>query len=63
VKEFADKISPNATKITLKPSEVMIKRIIQLQCRTDKDHNKYQLVYSLFRKLSIGQAIIFTNVC
>jgi len=61
VKEFADKICPDATKITLKPSEVMLNRIMQLQCRTDEKHDKYNLVYTLFRKLSIGQAIIFTN--
>ena len=63
VKEFADKIAPNATKITLKPSEVMLKRIMQLQCHTDDAHDKYSLVKSVFSKMSIGQAIIFTNVC
>ena len=63
VKEFADKIAPEATKITLKPSEVMLKRIMQLQCRTDETHDKYSLVKSVFSKMSIGQAIIFTNVC
>jgi len=61
VKKFADQISPDATKITLKPSEVMLNRIIQLQCHVDDKHDKYNLVYTLFRKLSVGQAIIFTN--
>jgi len=61
VKEFAAKVCPDATEIRLKPSEVMLNRIMQLNCHVDEKHDKYSLVRSVFRTLSVGQAFIFTN--
>jgi len=61
VKEFASKICPDAKEIILKPSERKLNRIIQLDCRVDEEHDKYNLMLSLFRVLSVGQAIIFTR--
>lgn len=63
VKEFADKIAPAARKITLKQSEVVLKRITQLTCRTDSEHSKFDIINAVFSSISIGQTIIFVNVC
>lgn len=63
VKAFADKIAPAARKITLKQSEVVLKRITQLTCRADTAHSKFDIIDAVFSSISIGQTIIFANVC
>lgn len=63
VKDFADKVAPDARKITLKQSEVVLKRITQLTCRTDATHSKFDIIDAVFSSISIGQTIIFANVC
>ena len=63
VKAFADKIAPDARKITLKASEVVLRRITQLTCRADEEHSKFDIIDAVFSSISIGQTIIFANVC
>jgi len=61
VKDFAEKIATDAVKITLKPFEVMLKRIHLLQCHTTETYDKYKIVQTLFKKAPVGQCFIFTN--
>lgn len=63
VRSFASKFAPGANKIELKRNEVAVDSIKQfyMDCR-DEEH-KYDILVSLYSLLTIGQSIIFTQVC
>jgi len=63
VRAFASKFAPNANKIELKRNELAVDSIRQfyMDCRNE-DH-KYDILVSLYHLLTIGQSIIFCQVC
>lgn len=63
VRAFANKFAPNANKIELQRNELSVDNIRQfyMDCR-DAEH-KYEVLVSLYSLLTIGQSIIFCQVC
>lgn len=63
VRAFASKFAPNANKIELKKEELSLASITQfyMDCR-DEEH-KYDILVSLYSLLTVGQSIIFCQVC
>jgi ATP-dependent RNA helicase DDX19/DBP5 len=60
---FASKFAPSANKIELQKEELSVDGIRQfyMDCR-DEEH-KYDILVSLYSLLTIGQSIIFCQVC
>ena len=63
VRNFANKFAPSANKIELQKTELSVDNIRQfyMDCR-DEEH-KYEVLVSLYNLLTIGQSIIFCQVC
>lgn len=63
VRNFANKFAPNANRIELQKEEISVDNIRQfyMDCRNE-DH-KYEVLVSLYNLLTIGQSIIFCQVC
>merc|ERR1719171_1296501 len=61
VRDFAEKIVPNAAKIIVKNLDLSVDAIKQmyLRCR-DKDA-KFQALVDLYSAMNVGQSIIFVN--
>jgi len=63
VRAYSSKFAPNANKIELQKEELSVDSIRQfyMDCR-DAEH-KYDILVSLYSLLTIGQSIIFCQVC
>lgn len=62
MRNFASKFAPNANKIELQKTELSVDNISQfyLNCKDERD--KYEVLVSLYKLLTIGQSIIFCQV-
>lgn len=63
VKVFADRVAPNANRITLKQEELSVEGIKQFFFDCKSEEHKYDVLVSLYELLTIGQSIIFCMVC
>ena len=63
VRNFAAKFAPNANKIELQKNEVTVDNIRQCYMDCKNEEHKYDVLVSLYHLLTIGQSIIFCQVC
>ncbi|KZT01370.1 DEAD-domain-containing protein [Laetiporus sulphureus 93-53] len=59
VRNFANKVAPNANKIELKENELSVDNIRQFYMDCRNEEHKYDVLVSLYSLLTIGQSIIF----
>ncbi|KZT29679.1 DEAD-domain-containing protein [Neolentinus lepideus HHB14362 ss-1] len=59
VRSFAGKFAPNANKIELKKNELSVEGIKQFYMDCKHEEQKYDILVSLYKLLTIGQSIIF----
>jgi superfamily II DNA/RNA helicase len=61
--KLAKKFAPDANEITLKREEVSVDNIKQFYMDCNSEQDKYQVLVSLYQILTVGQSIIFCQVC
>ncbi|ODV92611.1 hypothetical protein CANCADRAFT_48686 [Tortispora caseinolytica NRRL Y-17796] len=59
VREFAEKLAPNANQITLKQEELSVDGIKQLYWDCPGDNARYEALLNLYGLMTIGSSIIF----
>lgn len=59
VRSFASKFAPNANKIELQKNELSVEGIRQFYMDCKNEDQKYDILVSLYKLLTIGQSIIF----
>jgi ATP-dependent RNA helicase DDX19/DBP5 len=62
VREFAERVVPNANLITLKREELSVDAIKQLYLDCASADHKYNTLSSIYGLCNIGQSIIFCHV-
>lgn len=63
VHAFASKFAPNANKIELRRNEITVENIKQFYMDCRDEGRKYDVLVQLYHILTIGQSIIFCEVC
>jgi ATP-dependent RNA helicase DDX19/DBP5 len=63
VRHFASKFAPNPNKIELQKTELSVEGIKQFYLDCKNEEHKYVVLVSLYTILTIGQSIIFCQVC
>lgn len=62
VREFAQKVAPNANSISLKKEELSVDSIKQFYMDCKNEEHKAQTLCDIYGLLTIGQSIIFVRV-
>jgi superfamily II DNA/RNA helicase len=62
VREFAERVVPNANMISLKREELSVDAIKQLYLDCPNAESKYETLCSIYGLCNIGQSIIFCHV-
>lgn len=61
--QWADRFAPKANKIALKKQEVSVANIRQFYIDCKNEEHKYEIIVKLYEMLTVGQSIIFCQVC
>jgi ATP-dependent RNA helicase DDX19/DBP5 len=62
VREYAQRLVPNANAISLKTEELSVEGIKQLYMDCRDEQHKYEVLVGLYGVMNIGQSIIFVAV-
>ena len=63
VRSFAERFAPNANHFSLKVEELSVKTINQFYMDCKDEKHKFEILDDLYTLLTIGQSIIFVQVC
>ena len=62
VRDFAERIAPEANQIYLKQEDVTVEAIKQLWLECDGEDGKFETLSLLYELMTIGQSIVFCKV-
>jgi ATP-dependent RNA helicase DDX19/DBP5 len=63
VRNFANKFAPRANEIMLKTEELSVEGIKQFYLDCTSEAQKFEVLVQLYSLLTVGQSIIFVQVC